>query len=343
MNKTRQKMSFAQFYQKFGTLLILIAVFAVASVLSPKFLSQANLTNVLRQIVVISVIGCGSCFILISGNINIAYDGLIALLGCISCIIMTRTQNLFLAVLLTVILGALIGYLYGICVTTFKIPGFITGLAFNSVASGTILLITGGVAVSYTGLGNFNVLGQGYIGQRYSTSPLRKGNFNVLGQGYIGPVPICVIILLAILIGCHILLSQSCFGRKVYAVGGNRVAAATSGINANRVVRQIFILDGITCAIGSIIFMSRMNSGQPTGGAGYAFDAITAVCVGGVSISGGTGGVLGTLVGAAIVGIINNLLNLRNVDSNWQKVVSGCIILVAVTIDILVKNSLRKK
>ena len=321
MNKTRQKMSFAQFYQKFGTLLILIAVFAVASVLSPKFLSQANLTNVLRQIVVISVIGCGSCFILISGNINIAYDGLIALLGCISCIIMTRTQNLFLAVLLTVILGALIGYLYGICVTTFKIPGFITGLAFNSVASGTILLITGGVAVSYTGL----------------------GNFNVLGQGYIGPVPICVIILLAILIGCHILLSQSCFGRKVYAVGGNRVAAATSGINANRVVRQIFILDGITCAIGSIIFMSRMNSGQPTGGAGYAFDAITAVCVGGVSISGGTGGVLGSLVGAAIVGIINNLLNLRNVDSNWQKVVSGCIILVAVTIDILVKNSLRKK
>lgn len=321
MNKTRQKMGFAHFYQKFGTLLILIVVFIAASVISPKFLSQANLTNVLRQIVVISVIGCGSCYILISGNINIAYDGLIALLGCMSCIIMTKTQNLFLAVALTVLLGAFIGYLYGISVTTFKIPGFITGLAFNSMASGAILLITGGVAVSYTGL----------------------GNFRVLGQGYLGPIPICVIIMAAILLGYHFLLSQCCFGRKVYAVGGNRAAATTSGIHANRVVREVYILDGITCAIGAILFMSRMNSGQPTGGAGYAFDAITAVCVGGVSISGGTGGVPGTLVGAAIVGIINNLLNLMNVDSNWQKVVSGFIILIAVTIDILVKKSASKR
>lgn len=320
MNKSNNKMSIAQFYQKFGTLLILAVIFVAAALISPKFLSVTNLTNVLRQIVVITVVGCGACFILISGNINIAYDGLIALLGCMGCIVMTHTQNLFLAVLVPAVMGAIIGYAYGICVTTFKIPGFITGLAFNSMASGAILLATGGVAVSYTGL----------------------GNFNVFGQGYIGPIPICVLIMLAVLLICHFVLAKTCFGRKVNAVGGNRIAATTSGINTNQVIRRVYLLDGIICALGAILFMSRLNSGQPTGGKGVAFDAITAACVGGVSISGGSGGVPGTLVGAAIVGILNNMMNLMNVNSNWQSVVSGVVILLAVAIDVTVKNSIAK-
>lgn len=320
MNKRGNKMSIAQFYQKFGTLLILVVIFVASALISPKFLTISNLTNVLRQIVVITILGCGTCFVLISGNINIAYNGLVALLGCMACIVMTHTQSLVLAVVVPVVLGAVIGYAYGVCVTAFKIPGFITGLAFESIARGAILLATSGVAISYTGL----------------------GNFSVFGQGYIGPIPISVLIMLAVLLVCHFILAQTCFGRKIYAVGGNRIAATTSGINTNKVIRQVYLLDGIICALGAILYMSRLNSGQPTGGEGLAFDAVTAACVGGVSISGGTGGVLGTLVGAAIVGILNNMLNLMNVNSNWQDVVSGMVIVLAVAVDVTVKNSITR-
>ena len=321
MNESKKKFSFARFYQRYGVLLLLLIVFAAAAVISPKFLTQQNLLNVLRQITVITVLGCGACFILISGNINIAYDGLIACIGTFSCMVMAATQNLLIAVAAGLLLGAFCGYCYGIFVTRFQIPGFIVGLAFSSIATGAILLATGGKAVAKTTLGNFKVLGQGYIG---------------------GVIPICVAIMALVLVICHIILSKTCFGMKVKAVGGNREAAIASGINANRVIRQVFVLDGVICGLGAILFMSRINSGDPSAGLGTCFDAITAVCIGGVSISGGTGGVPGTLLGAAIVGILNNLLNLMNVNANWQDVVSGIVILLAVFIDGAVKSSAAK-
>ncbi len=316
MNK-KKNFNFAQFYQRFGTLIIFIVVFLAATLISPNFLQVANLTNVLRQITVVAILACGTSFILISGNINIAYDGLIPCLGCLACIVMTITQNLMLAVIIPIIVGAVFGYAYGVLVTKMQVPPFIVGMAVNSMASGAILLATGGKPVSNTGL----------------------GNFSVFGQGNIGFMPICVLIMLAVAIISHVLLARTCFGRKVYAVGGNKVAAISSGIRSDRVIRMVYLIDGIFCAIGSILFMSRLNSGQPSGGAGYAFDAITAACVGGVSISGGTGGIIGTLIGAAIVGILNNLLNLMKVDANWQDVVSGVVILLAVAVDVAVKAS----
>ena len=205
MNENEKKFSFARFYQRYGTLVVLVIVFTAAALISRDFLKLQNMTNVLRQITVISVLGCGCCFVLISGNINIAYDGLIACLGCTACLVMAATQSIFLAVTVPVVVGAIIGYLYGCFVTVFQIPGFIVGLAVSSIASGAILLITGGDAVPKASL----------------------GNFSVLGQGYIGPVPICVIILLIALVICDIILKQACFGRKVDAVGGNRTAALT--------------------------------------------------------------------------------------------------------------------
>ena len=321
MNDNKKQFSFARFYQRFGVAVLLVIVFTAASLISPNFLSRANLTNVLRQITEITVLGCGCCFVLISANINIAYDGLLACIGTASCMVMAATQNLVLAVIGGLILGAILGYLYGLFVTRFQIPGFIVGLAFSSMASGAILLATGGKSVAKTMLGNFKVLGQGYIA---------------------GVVPICVVIMLVVLIVCHILLSRTCFGMKVKAVGGNKDAAIASGINVNRVIRLVYVLDGITCAIGAILFMSRINSGDPAAGAGSCFDAITAVCVGGVSIQGGQGGVIGTLLGGAIVGILRNVLNLMNINANWQDVISGLVILIAVSADMFVKNSLAK-
>ena len=296
-------------------------LFVIACVISPNFLSAANLSNVLRQISVVGILACGSTFLLISGNLNIAYDGMIAFLGCISCLIMTATGNIFLAVLVPVVLGILSGWLFGIMVTVFQVPAFITGLAFTSMASGAILLITRGSMISSSGL----------------------DNYKVLGQGYLGIIPICVIIMLIVIIISHVVLAKTCFGRKVYAVGGNKLAATASGVNVNSVIRKVYIVDGIFLALGSVLYMSRLNHGDPTGGGGYAFDALTAACVGGVSISGGTGHIPGAFVGAAIVGVLNNIMNLANVDANWQQVVSGMVIIAAVSADMFMQMRVNKE
>jgi inositol transport system permease protein len=318
MSETKKQFSIAQFYSKFGMFFILIVLFIVASVASPNFLTQTNLTNVLRQITVVTILACGCSFVIISGNINIGYDGILVCVGCGSAMVYAATQNLFIAVIAGIAFGVIFGIGYGVFVTTFKIPGFIVGLAMTSIGSGIILLATGGNKVPKTEL----------------------GNFSVIGQGYVGPIPICVIIMIGVLIVCHIILKKSRFGMKVMAVGGNREAAVTSGINVNKVIRQVFILDGICCAIGAIIFMSRLNSGDPAAGGGICFDAITAACVGGVSIAGGEGSITGSFIGAIIVGIIDNLLNLMNVNANFQDIVSGVVIIVAIVVDVSVKRAI---
>lgn len=312
----KHRFSFAEFYSKFGVITILMIVFVVASIISPHFLKPANLTNVLRQIVVVTIIGCGATFVLILAQINIAYDSLIACIGCLSCLIMVNTQSVFLAVAGGLIIGAFIGYLYGFFVTKFSMPAFIVGLAIDTIAAGSILVITNGNPISF--LGNFTIIGQGYV---------------------LKVIPIPVVIMVVVLVISHIILTRTCFGRKVFAVGGNRAAAIASGINADRVIRQVYVLDGVIAAIASIIFMSRLSSGQPAAGDGYAFDALTAAIVGGVSISGGTGSVIGTVVGASIVGVLNNLLNLMNVSSYWQNIISGTIILLAVMMDVMTKRA----
>jgi inositol transport system permease protein len=314
--KDTRQISFAAIYNKFGTLIILLVIIVVASILSKNFLKQENITNVLRQITVITILGFGSTFVLITGNINIAYDALLALIGCLSCLVMIQTQSVLLSVAIGIVLGAVIGFLYGWIVTYFKMPAFIVGLAINTVARGTILLITNGRSIS--GI----------------------GDLAVIGQGYIGFVPISVLIMLVLGVIVWFLLSKSCFGRHVFAVGGNKVAAKASGIQESSVVRKVYVLDGVLTGIASVIFMSRMASGQPAAGDGYAFDAITGVVVGGASLMGGSGSIVGTLVGASIIGVINNIMNLMNVSSYWQQIVKGLLILIAVVIDTKTKESL---
>jgi inositol transport system permease protein len=317
MNKrSGKKFNFALFYQRFGVVTLLVILFIVAALLSPNFINPRNLTNVLRQIVIITTIACGACFVMITAQINFAYDGLIAFLGCMSVLIMVNTDNVVLAVGGGLALGAGLGLVYGCCVTVLKVPGFIVGLALDSIVSGAIVIISGGVQIKGAGEA-----------------------FEVLGKGYIGPVPINVIIMFAVIIICHIILTKSTFGRKVFAVGGNRQAAIASGIDADSVIRRAYIIDGLTVATAAILFMSRLGVGQPTAGEGYAFDGITGAVIGGCSIYGGKGSVVGCLVGAAIVGILDNILSLMNVSSYWQDVFSGAVVLVAVLVDMLTKDA----
>lgn len=314
-----KSLGFAGIYSKYGTILIFTGIIILASLVSPFFLTVANLTDVLRQIIVITLLAFGATFIIILAQIDVSYGSVIALTGCIAASVMSLSHNLILAVLAGIAMGLIVGSINGFVVTRYNIPAFITTLAMTTVARGSVLLYTGGVPVT------------------------NLGKFNVIGQGSLGFMPISILILLIFFVISWILLNRTKFGRYVYAVGGNPAAAAASGINVKKVIKLAFLYNGILTAIAGIVLMSRINSGQPAGGVGYEFDAITAVVVGGTSLMGGTGNIIGTLIGAMIIGVINNILNLLNVNSYWQQIAKGLIIAIAVILDVKTKKVKVKK
>jgi inositol transport system permease protein len=300
---------------KNGIFFILITIFVLSSIFVSGFFTQANLTNVLRQITVVTILALGATFVIILGHINVAYGSEIALTGCIACAAMVATNNVPIAVLAALAVGLLIGCINGYVITKFGIPAFIMTLAVTTVARGSVLLFTKGAPI--TGMGR---------------------QFLVIGQGNLGFMPVSVLILIILFIITWILLNKTSFGRYIFAVGGNENAAIASGIKSKVVVMKAFILDGALTAIAGVVLMSRINSGQPAAGVSYEFDAITAVVVGGTSLSGGSGSIVGTVVGAIIVGIINNVQNLLNVNTYWQQIVKGLIILFAVILDVISKR-----
>ncbi len=309
-----KNMGYAEIYRKYGTILIFIGIFVLSSFLNETFLTTGNLTNVLRQVVVVSLLACGVTFIIILGHIDVSLGSVLALTGTLAASVMSLTGNIYLAISAGIGAGIVVGLVNGYVITYFKIPSFIMTLAMTTVARGAILLYTAGVPVS--GL----------------------GDFQVIGQGNIGPVPISVLILIFVVMVSWVLLNRTKFGRHVYAVGGNAKAALASGIDTDGVLRRAFVFNGILVSIAGIVLMSRINSGQPASGVAYEFDAITAVVVGGTSLMGGTGTITGTVIGAMIIGVINNILNLMNVSSYWQQIIKGVIIAVAVILDVKTKS-----
>ncbi|MDR1902811.1 MAG: ABC transporter permease [Treponema sp.] len=314
-NKKTLKSAIIGNWQRNGIFFILIVIFILSSIFVNGFFTQANLTNVLRQITVVTVLALGATFVIILGHINVAYGSEIALIGCVTCSVMVSTNNVFLALLAGIFLGLIIGAATGFIITKFDIPAFIMTLAVTTVARGSVLLFTN--AYPITGMGK---------------------TFAFIGQGYVGFIPVSVLILIILFCIAWTLLNKTAFGRHLYAVGGNINAAVASGIKAKTVVIKAFVLDGFMAAIAGIVLMSRLNSGQPAAGVSYEFDAITAVVVGGTSLSGGSGSIVGTIIGAIIVGIINNVQNLLNINAYWQQIIKGLIILFAVIADITAKR-----
>ena len=310
------KINFKKIYTKYGMILIFIVVFVAAALINDNFIKTANLMNILRQITVICLLAFGSTFIILLGHIDVSYGSVVALTGCISASVMVLTQVVYLSILVAVALGALIGLIAGFLITKFHIQAFIVTLAITTIARGAVLYYTKGVPVA--GMND---------------------DFKVLGQGNIGFMPISLIVLILIYVISLLLLNRTKFGRYVYACGGNISAAWASGIKVNKVIIQAFVYNGILAGFAGVLLASRINSGQPAMGAGYEFDAITAVVVGGTSLAGGIGGLTGTIFGALIIGVINNIMNLTNVSSYFQMMIRGVIITIAVIIDIKTKST----
>ena len=313
-----KKKSFVELSSKYGTFAILLIVFLAGTVLSPNFLTTRNLVNVIRQNAFLLIMGFGATFIMVVGCINISYDMEIAFVGCLSCIIYLQSGSLFIATVVSIIVGALIGLFYGWLVTYFRLPPFIVGLAVSSIAQGSVLVMTGGRSIPDT----------------------MNTSYTWLGPGYIGSIPVPIIFMVISMIITWFILRKMIFGRHAIAVGGNRQAAIASGIRADHVIRMVYLLDGVLTALAAVIFMSRLGSGQPNPGSGYGFDAITGVVIGGASLSGGSGGAVGTFIGVMIVGFLNNIMNLLGLNSNYQLIIKGVLIIIAVIADMKTKEAL---
>ena len=299
-----------------AALLLLCIFLAVYPKTAGSFLTTQNLFNVLRQISSNLFLACGMTMVIILGGIDLSVGSIIALSGCVAAGgVVHYNLPIPIAILIGIAIGLLVGAFNGFVIAKTTIPAFIVTLATMNIAKGLAYVYTGG-------------------------SPVRvvSKEWQFLGAGHVASIPTPVIILIVILIITSILMNNTKFGRHIYAVGGNPQAAEFSGISTVRVKFFVHVYIGLMAGIAGVVLASRMYSGQPTAGDGAEMDAIAAVVVGGTSMSGGSGKIGGTIIGGLIIGVLNNGLNLMNVNSFWQYVVKGVVILLAVFIDYLRNN-----
>ena len=308
---------------RFGLLFALVLLVVVLSFLSDRFLTTSNIINVLRQISINAIIAFGMTVVIIGRGIDLSVGSLLAFVGVFSASLAVGGtgggEGGGLAVPLVILAGLGVGVLLGLANGAFVayagIAPFIVTLAGLTIFRGMALAWTDGRPVS--GLPEV---------------------FSTLGYGTFLGIPMPIWIMLAFLLVTHVLLQYTALGRSVYAIGGNEEAARLSGIPVRRVLLFTYAYTGFASALAALVLTGRLNSAQPTAGTMFELDAIAAVVVGGTSLFGGRGGVFGTLIGALIIGVINNGMNLLNIESFFQQIVKGGVILLALLIDRLLAN-----
>lgn len=298
--------------QKLGPLLGFAVITIILSILSPNFLSLDNILNILRQVSINALIAFGMTFVILTGGIDLSVGSMLALAAALTAGLMASGMDPILAMLLGLLAGAIMGAINGFVITKGKVAPFIATLATMTIFRGLALVYTEGRPI--TGLS-------------------KDLSFELMGRGYFFGVPVPVIWMLISYAILYFILKKTTFGRRVYAIGGNEEASILSGIKVDRVKIWVYSITGLLSALAGIILTSRLNSAQPTAGTAYELDAIAAVVLGGTSLSGGRGWIFGTMVGALIIGVLNNGLNLLDVSSFYQQVVKGGVILLAVILD----------
>lgn len=295
---------------KFGISFALLAELILFSQLSEFFFTPENILNVTLQTSITAIIAVGMTFVILTGGIDLSVGALVALTGIVTTGAMSSAVPIPIALLLGLITGALIGFIAGIFVTKLAITPFIVTLAMMTVSRGLAFIVTEGRPI-------------------WEVPP----EFSVLGNSRLLSIPIPTIIMVTMYVIAYIVLHRTRFGRYVYAVGGNKEAARLAGIKTTKVLLQVYVISGLLASLSGILLASRMNSGQPNSGQMYELDVIAAVVVGGTSLTGGRGTIIGTFIGAMLIGVLRNGLNLLNVSSYVQMVMVGVVILLAVLMD----------
>lgn len=279
--------------------------------LSPVFFTVNNIMNVLRQVCVATIVACGFSMILGLGDIDLSVGSTMGLTGIVMAMLMVRGVPVVLAILAGVVLGVLIGVVNAFFITRFGLVAFIVTMATQQVIRGSCYLITGMLPITNL-----------------------PESFVVIGQGYVGAIPIPVFIMILMVAVSWILINRTKFGRYLLAMGGNPQAALVSGINIVKIRYQAFMLSGAIASIAGLMLTSRAASAQPSAGLNMEMDAIAASVIGGTAMNGGKVNMIGAFFGALLVGVVNNGLNLMGVDSNWQTVSKGILIIIAVVLDV---------
>ncbi|RWY84679.1 ABC transporter permease [Rhizobium leguminosarum] len=292
-----------------GALIVLIIA---ASLISPHFLNPINILNVLRQVALYGILGIGMTFVILTKGIDLSVGSIVALVGVTGAVLMEQGVPIPLMVLICLSIGALVGCVNGLGISYFRIPAFIMTLGCMVMVRGFALMIADGGTVNPGKLAD---------------------SFFVLGGGYMLGVPTPIYVFAAVCIIAAIVLSFTRFGRAIYAVGSNEEAARLSGINVPLVIFSVYIICGVLAALSGLIFLSRLSVGDPNSGLGLELEAITIAVIGGTSLFGGEGTVLGTIGGAMVLAIIANILNLAGVSPFSQQVVKGAIIVLAVLLE----------
>ncbi|WBW50706.1 ribose ABC transporter permease [Peptoniphilus equinus] len=302
------------FFEKFRALILLVVFIVIISILRPNFLSSTNLLNVLRQTSINAIIAAGMTFVILTGGIDLSVGSILAFSAALGAFTLVQGYNFIIAVAVSLAIGMISGLFNGVIITKGKAQPFIATLVTMTLLKGLTLVFTQGRPIS--------------ILQASGLEPYRS-----IGAGQILGIPTPVYIMAIIFIVCFYVLNNTKTGRYIYAIGGNEEASKLSGINTDKIKIKAYVINGLLAALAGIILTARLVSAQPNAGDGYELDAIAAVVLGGTSLVGGTGTILGTIFGALIIGILNNALNLMDVSSYYQMVVRAIVILVAVLLD----------
>lgn len=305
--------------KKAAPLMSLVIMVLVLGLLSPHFLTVDNLLAIGLQMSVVAIMAIGQMLVIISAGIDLSVGSLLALSGVSTTLLLAHGVPLVPALLAGLAVGMLSGLISGTLVAYGRIPAFIATLGMMGIARGASLLLTGGVPV-------FGL----------------PESFAVFGGGRIaGILPVPVVITLVLAAAVHIFLTYRPMGRHLYAIGSNPTAARLSGIHLERTQVKIFALNGALTGLAGIIMASRLSTGQPTAGTGYELDVIAACVIGGASLSGGEGSILGAIIGALIMGVLRNGCNLLDISAFWQQIAIGSIIIIAVFSDQYRKHKMR--
>jgi ribose transport system permease protein len=301
--------------QRFLPFGVLLALFIALALLSPHFLTATNLSSVVRQTAVFNIMALGMTLVIISGGVDLSVGSLLAMGGLMGTMAMSKGQPIFMGVLVGVLAGTAMGLLNGLCITRLNISPFIVTLGTMGIFRGLALVVSNGLPVHEI-----------------------PKSFSYLGEGTILGIPFVLILLLVSAVAVHFVLDYTRLGRYTYAIGSNEEAAVYAGVPVKFHTTAIYAVCGLLTGLAGMIEASRLMTGQPTAGQGYELQAIAAVVIGGGSLRGGEGSVVGTLIGGFIMGLLANGCDLLGINPYWQQVIIGGVIILAVSVDELRKR-----
>ena len=304
--ETRRSENIREFLQRYGLIFSFLLLCLSLSILSDRFLTVDNFVNIFRQSTINGIIAVGMTLVILTAGIDLSVGSILALSSVMAASMLHSGMPIPVAILVGLGVGAFCGLINGLTITRASVPPFVATLGMMTIARGLSLVFTGGKPI--TGL---------------------PDAFRFIGTGSIGPIPTPIVLAAATFIIGYVMLTRTSLGQFIYAIGNNPVAARYAGISVGLNITLVYVVSGLLSALAGMILIARLDSAQPTAGLSFEFDAIAAVVVGGTSFAGGQGGLGGTLIGVLIIAVLNNGLNLLNISSFYQPVVSGIVIALA--------------